>query len=325
MTANHLLYVGTIGEGIWCSSDGGQSFVRSGEGLFVECHVRALAVHPRDPRILYLGTEQGLYRSPDGADHWRPCPAPVAGQQIWSILLLPSDPNVVLIGACPSRLFRSEDGGKSWTEPAVHMQQDCPRIIHTRVTTLQADPDEAQTVWAGVEIDGLYRSPDAGRTWQPVGHGLSSRDIHALAVVPANGRGKRWLASTNNDLNVSTDRGETWQPQRLAQTLPLPYFRGLAQKCGQPEVVFLGNGDAPPGTTGLIARSTDGGQSWQPAQMPGRANSTIWGFAVNPADPNLVYSYSVSGQVYRSRDAGASWEKLPREFGEIRALAWAPK
>jgi photosystem II stability/assembly factor-like uncharacterized protein len=58
--------------------------------------------------------------------------------------------------------------------------------------------------------------------------------------------------------------------------------------------------------------------------MPGRANSTMWNFAVHPADPNLVYANSVSGQVYRSTDAGATWHKLPREFGEIRAIAWTP-
>jgi hypothetical protein len=58
--------------------------------------------------------------------------------------------------------------------------------------------------------------------------------------------------------------------------------------------------------------------------MPGPANSTIWNFTVHPADPRLVYACSVSGQVYRSTDAGESWTKLSREFGEIRALAWTP-
>ena len=80
-----------------------------------------------------------------------------------------------------------------------------------------------------------------------------------------------------------------------------------------------GTGDGPPGTTGLAARSTTGGATWQAATMPGRANSTLWNFAVHAADPALLYASSVSGQVYRSVDGGAAWEKLPREFGEIRA------
>jgi photosystem II stability/assembly factor-like uncharacterized protein len=94
--------------------------------------------------------------------------------------------------------------------------------------------------------------------------------------------------------------------------------------CGRPEVIFLGNGDGPPGTVGAVARSTDGGVTWREESMPGRANSTVWTFAVHPADPSLVYAASVSGGVYRSTDGGAAWEKLPREFGEIRALGWTP-
>ena len=58
--------------------------------------------------------------------------------------------------------------------------------------------------------------------------------------------------------------------------------------------------------------------------MPSHANSTIWNFAVNGADADLLYASSVSGEVYRSTDGGGSWTKLAREFGEIRALAWTP-
>jgi hypothetical protein len=58
--------------------------------------------------------------------------------------------------------------------------------------------------------------------------------------------------------------------------------------------------------------------------MPGRANSTMWNFAVHAADSELIYASSVHGLVYRSIDGGASWHKLAREFGEIRALAWTP-
>jgi photosystem II stability/assembly factor-like uncharacterized protein len=324
MDTPHCLYVGTIGEGLWRSTDGGDTFVRACDGMFVECHVRALAVRPQDPGTLYLGSEQGLFRSTDGAARWQRVESPLNGLQTWSILLSPADPDVILVGTCPSRLFRSADGGRTWTEPPVRMAQDCPRIMHTRVTTLTAEPADPATVWAGVEIDGLYRSRDAGQTWQAVGSGLSSRDIHALAILPADGRPGRMLAATNNDLNLSSDGGETWRPLGVGRELPWFYCRALAQPVGRPEVVLLGTGDGPPGSVGLVARSADGGTHWQAARMPGQANSTIWNFAVHAADPDLVYASSVSGEVYRSTDGGASWEKLAREFGEIRALAWTP-
>jgi photosystem II stability/assembly factor-like uncharacterized protein len=324
MTLAHRLYVGTIGEGLFRSVDGGETFVRACDGMFVECHVRALTVHPREPRTLYLGSEQGLFRSTDGADNWKRVESPLNGLQIWSLLVLPHAPDVIFAGTCPSRLFRSADDGRTWTEPAVKILQECPRICWTRVTTLAADPVDPDTLWAGVEIDGLFVSRDRGTTWEPIGTGLSSRDIHGLVIVPGNGGGKQLLASTNNDLNLSRDDGRTWQPLGVKQFLPWSYCRGIAQAWDRPDVVLMGNGDGPPGTVGVVARSTDGGTTWQAAAMPGRANSTIWNFAVNAADPNLLYASSVSGEVYRSTDGGASWEKLAREFGEIRALAWAP-
>jgi photosystem II stability/assembly factor-like uncharacterized protein len=324
MTATHRLYVGTVGEGLWRSKDGGESFVRACDGMFVECHVRALAVHPRDDRTLILGCELGLFRSNDGADNWSQIDSPLNGQQIWSILIVPHNPDVILVGTCPSRLFRSDDGGHTWGEATATLLKHCPRILNTRVTTLLADPEEKQTLWAGVEIDGIRRSRDLGRTWECIGEGLSSQDIHALAVVPGNGRPRRMLAATNNDLNLCTDGGETWTPQRVGQSMPWSYCRTLAQLVGKPEVVFLGNGDGPPGTVGVIGVSTDGGATWRPAAMPDRANSTVWNFATHPANPDLVYASSVSGEVYRSADGGGHWAKLPREFGEIRALAWTP-
>jgi photosystem II stability/assembly factor-like uncharacterized protein len=321
----HRIYVGTIGNGLWRSTDGGETFRRASDGMFVECHVRALVVDPRNPRVMFLGSEQGLFRTGNGADHWSRVESPLDGRQIWSLLLLPQQPDVILAGTCPSRLFRSGDGGRTWTEPGANMMQDCPRIIHTRVTALAADLRDADTVWTGVEIDGLHRSRDAGHTFQKVGSGLSSQDIHGLAIVPGSGGSRHLLASTNNDLNLSSDDGDTWQQLHVGQSLPWSYCRGLVQKCGQPEVVLMGNGDGPPGSVGMVARSTDGGRSWRTAQMPGQANSTLWNFAVHAADPELIYASSVSGEVYRSTDSGASWSKLDREFGEIRALAWTPE
>src|SRR5713101_5754897 len=324
MPNSHRLYIGTIGEGLFRSLDGGETFTRACDGMFVECHVRALAVHPHDPKVLLLGNEQGLFQTSNGADQWRHLESPFDGQQVWCILLAPNQPDVIVVGTCPAGLFLSEDGGRSWRLPAVRMLQNCPRIMHTRVTCLLADPEEPGTLYAGVEIDGIFRSRDSGKTWEPVGQGLSSRDIHALAFATA-GNG-RWhlLAATNNDLNISTDRGETWQPLEIGKVMPWSYCRTLGQPIGRTEELLLGNGDAPPGSAGLIRRSVDGGRTWTPAKMPGRANSTIWDFAVHPADPDLIYAASVSGEIYRSVDAGKSWIKLVREFGEIRALAWTP-
>jgi photosystem II stability/assembly factor-like uncharacterized protein len=318
----HVLCVGTVGEGVFRSLDHGDSFRRAMDGMFVECHVRALVCHPDNPRLLFLGCEEGLFRSDDGADSWSQVDSPLNGLQIWSLHFAPGRPERMFAGTCPSRFFRSLDGGRSWEECPALVEKHCPRIMRTRVTSFAADGD---AVWAGVEIDSVWHSGDGGRSWRKTPEGLSSPDIHNLAIVPASpGRPRRFVATTNNDVNLSDD-GETWRRLDVGRQLPLTYCRGLTLLPGEPRRLLLGVGDGPPGSTGHIAFSDDAGETWRTAAMPGSANSTIWNFAAHPADPSLVYASSVSGQVYRSTDRGESWARLGREFGEVRALLWLPQ
>jgi hypothetical protein len=61
-----------------------------------------------------------------------------------------------------------------------------------------------------------------------------------------------------------------------------------------------------------------------PPTGPRRLGGTIWNLATHAADPNFLLASSVNGQVFCSTDAGDSWSKVPREFGEVHALAWVP-
>jgi photosystem II stability/assembly factor-like uncharacterized protein len=319
---NHRLYVGTVGEGVFRSLDGGDTFRRAADGMFVECDVRALTVHPADDRTLFLGSEDGVFVSRDGADSWRQL-HDLGGARVWSLLVHPANPDLILAGTRPAGVWRSEDGGRSWERTRTDMLADCPRIRHTRVTCFLADPDRPGALLAGVEIDGVHASRDWGKTWARLGSGLSSQDIHDLALVRT-GAGATLLATTNNDLNRSTDGGASWQPLSVGKALPWSYYRGLCLPHGHDGLVLIGNGDGPPGSEGCVGLSTDGGRTWRAADMPGRANSTVWCFARHPSEPATVYAASVSGELYRSADAGRSWSKLAREFGEIRSLAWTP-
>ena len=322
------LYLGTVGEGLWRSDDGGAHWQRRAVGMFVECDVRAIAADPRDSNVLYAGTNEGCYRTDDRGENWRPLDSPMDDLVVWSLLVLPDRPDTILAGTRPARLYRSDDGGGNWSKLDTPFAEECfnPLLRLNRVTTIRVDPEHTRRLWAGVEIDAVWVSDDDGETWEQRSSGLSSTDIHGLAIVPAsNGRPRAIVAATNNDLNISTDEGRTWVPQRVGDRFEWPYCRGIAQQTDRPEVIFLGNGEGPPGFAGAIRRSSDAGNAWESPALPGRPNSTIWDFALHPSDPALVYAYTVSGQVYRTTDGGGSWDKLPREFGEIRALVWLPQ
>lgn len=321
MSGEPVLLVGTVGEGPWRSDDGGATWRRIDRGMFLECDVRALAIDPRQPSRVFAGTNEGLHRSDDGGNRWHHVDSPMDSLAIWSLAIHPNRPDVMLAGTRPARLYRSLDGGRSWHRLAAEIQEPCERLVYNRVTTIRFDPDDPDVVWVGVEIDGVWQSRDCGESWSKVGEGLSSPDVHDLAIIPTVAGSRRWLATTNNDLNVSDDGGRTWQPQRIAERLPHRYCRGLLAHIDDSGVVFLGNGNGPPGDTGSAWRSRDGAVSWERLPLPGTVNSTIWAFANHPAAPLRVYAYSCSGQIFVSRDGGDRWEKLSREFGEIRSLA----
>src|SRR5690348_9031157 len=110
-----VLFVGTVGEGVWRSTDGGATWNRSSKGMFVECDVRALAVDPQRPNVLYAGTNEGVYRTDNSGDDWTRLNGPLNDLITWSLLAVPHQPDTLLAGTRPPRIFRT-DAGRSWRE-----------------------------------------------------------------------------------------------------------------------------------------------------------------------------------------------------------------
>ena len=112
MSGNYNILVGTTGAGLFQSPDGGESWGRSRD-FPGESQIRALAVDPQSPNIVYAGSNNGIYRSEDGGSNWVKLDSPMEGLNIWSIAIDPSDSNIIFAGTSPPFIFRSKDGGKS--------------------------------------------------------------------------------------------------------------------------------------------------------------------------------------------------------------------
>ena len=107
-------------------------------------------------------------------------------------------------------------------------------------------------------------------------------------------------------------------------TFPWPYCRVAAAAPDDPDLIYVGAGNGPPGSEGALYRTRDRGVTWERLTLPVAPNSTIWNLGFNAADPRRLYASSINGQPLPEPDGGDSWSRLPHEFGEVRALAWVP-
>ena len=321
MAASYDICLGTAGWGVWHSPDSGRSWTRQRRPFPLNSRVQALVAHPTDQRTVLAAGDTGVFRSRDGGARWERLGEPGALPTVWSLAIDPVDPETLFAGTRPAALYRSQDGGAHWKRLTVDVATECS-IGTPFVTGLLVDPDDHRIVWAGVEIDGIFRSEDGGDTWTRASNGLHDPDVHALAI--ARTTPKRIVASTNGEVFWSADMGETWTPAGIKDAWPLPYARGLAVKTDDASVLFAGCGETTTGETGHVLRTKDFGRTWETLTLPARPNSTIWGFATHPADGSRIVAFSLFGEVFVSEDAGGSWTKIPRAFGEIRTAAWLP-
>lgn len=317
------LYVGTIGMSTWYSEDLGNTLLRlrSDSGLYSESRVWALAAHPERPNEVLAGTDSGVYRLDRANSKWVHLPSEMDNLHVWSIAYARADPKVVLAGTCPSAVFRSTDGGQTWQRARGAFAETCTAVLRPRITQIIIDPRDSNAAWASIEVDGVWRSRDGGQSWEKCSKGIVSEDCHGINLMHRDGKRILFL-TTNKGLHVSYDDGSNWAHRPL--DTPWPYMRGVAPRADGSGVIFVGNGDSVPGSTGRLMRSRDYGETWGDAGLPGELKSTPWCIATNAADPNLIFVSTCFGKYYRSTDGGESWERLERELGETRALLWLP-
>ena len=319
MAGNYSILVGTTGAGLFQSPDGGESWSRIRDPFPGESQVRALASDPNSPNVVYAGSNNGIYRSEDSGTSWVKLDSPMDGLNIWSIAIDPLDSDTIFAGTSPPFVFRSRDGGKSWQKLSAAITQECA-IGSPRVTAMLVDPVDHNNVWAGVEVDGVRRSKDGGDTWEVVNGGLTDPDIHNLTITV--GPPKTLLTICPREVFSSTDDGATWSTVGAGNQVSLPYCRAVAVKADDPQVIYMGNGDSAFGGQGALHRSSDRGTTWEALPLPVKPNGTVWDLATHPSDPDFILASTINGQVFYSADAGDSWAKIGRDFGEVHALAW---
>ncbi|HEX7183055.1 MAG TPA: hypothetical protein VF756_14530 [Thermoanaerobaculia bacterium] len=293
-----VLFAATQG-GLFRSGDGAATWRLSlgfspDEDLF-----HSVAFDPSSPGTVYAtGYQRGVFKSLDGGATWmsknRGLPD---GAGVIRLALAPSVPGLLfltLTSDFPARLYRSDDGGESWSPS--------DQGIGDRGISALAVSPSSSTVYAGTG-DGIFRSVDGGRTWLPPSSGGEVGAVWFLTVPPSPD-GTVYAGLYDRGILKSTNHGSSW---RLANRgLTAVPVRSLAVAPSNPSVLYVsvhGLGSRGP----AVLRTTDGGATWQEAGQglpPGEGPGLL---AVNPRDPLQVIAAGFFGRVWKTADGGETW------------------
>ncbi|MEZ5320196.1 MAG: hypothetical protein R2752_22530 [Vicinamibacterales bacterium] len=261
------------------------------------------------------------------------------GGRVTTVTGVPSQPETFYMGVASGGLFRTTNSGRSW-EPITDGK--VPLGSSGSVAVADSDPD---VIYYGTGSDGVrsnvstgrgvYKTTDGGTTWTFAGL-REAGQIGAVRIHPTNPNvawvaayGDIFKANAERGIFKTTDGGATWR-----KTLYLTDQIGAMDvelQPGNPDVVYawMNRIERKPWTIisgsreGGFYKSTNGGDTFTkmmtgglPHELVGKGN-----MAVTAANPNRIYALveaKPGGGMYRSDDAGATWQALPSPAGMIQ-------
>lgn len=308
-----VFYIGLPLGGVWKTTSAGTTWYPIFDSVKEASSVGSVQVAPSDPNILYVGMGDlitggginegnGVYKSTDAGKTWTHLGLD-STKQIPSILIDPRNPDLVLLAAQGNihsftdqrGVFRSTDGGKSWTKTLyvdsttgaqeIAWAYDNPRVMLAVTVRHYSNPLAARGGPPVVAATGADTTPFAGR-----GGGRGGRGANGAA------------ANTGTLLFKSTDEGVTWTEitgHGLPENMTGRTSIAVANNTNSQRMFLIGN-------FGLY-RSDDGGANWRRMDASDRRiangqNGYNCGVYVDPQNPDIVYTINTSS--FRSLDGG---------------------
>jgi len=317
-----LVYAAVLGHvfgpnetrGVYRSKDGGDHWERV---LYVNDRVGAvdLAMDPTNPRVLYAsmwnfkrtpyslesgGPGSGIWKSTDGGDHWseltRNPGLPKGPIGINSVAVSPSNPDnlYAIVEAAEGGMFRSRDGGKTWTLTSGNRELRQRAWYYSHV---YADPKDEEGVYAP-NVNFLH-SKDGGKTFTRirVPHG----DNHDLWIDPADPL--RMIESNDGGATISYDGGRTWTTE---DNQPTAQFYRVSTDTHVPYRILGAQQDNS--AVRILSRGGGGGvgpRDWEPT-----AGGESGYIVADPKNPDVVFGGSYGGLLTRLNHATGEFRDL---------------
>jgi len=251
------------------------------------------------------------------------------GGRITDIAVNPNNRSIRYVAIASGNVWKTVNAGTTW-------QPIFDDYGSYSIGTITLDPHNPNVIWLGAGEnnsqrsvgygDGVYKSIDAGKSWQHMGL-KTSEHIGKIVVDPRNtdvvyvaSQGPLWSAGGERGLYKTTDGGESWN--RVLHVSENTGISDLAMDPSNPDILYASSYQRrrhfgiliAGGPEGAVYKSSDGGANWKQLKngLPGGDLGRI-ALAVSPQKPEVVYAL-VAGTdrtkgFYRSADHGESWEK----------------
>ncbi len=356
--ADTLLMLGTR-KGLWMARSDDNRREWSVEGPhFLMNDVYGTAIDRRDGRTrLLVGTMSShfgpqVFRSDDLGETWDETPngairfpedTGASLARIWQLAPAPeSQPGVVYAGTEPSALFKSTDGGESftmmrslWDHP--HREQWGAGFGGQAIHTILPHPVDPQQITVAMSTGGVYRTSDGGQTWDPANVGVKAyffpdpwpefgQCVHKVAMHPS--RPDRMYLQNHHGVYRTDDGATSWQS--IADGLPSDFGFPMVVDPADPDTIFVfplvADGQRiPPDGKARVWRSRDGGDSWDELTKGLPTNGFYAAvmrdaMCTDGADPTGVYFGTRDGCVFASTDGGDSWNEIIAHLPDVMCV-----
>ncbi len=260
-----------------------------------------------------------------------------------------SQPGVLHCGADPACLFRSEDGGDTWSENTALTNHPTragwfPGAGGLITHSIVLDPKNGDRMWLAISAAGVFRSDDAGKSWQPCNSSLKNilakYDPNA-ELYPEVGQcvhhlehaadGDRLYAQTHYGTYRSDDGAATWT--EITEGLPSDFGLVLAAHPHNPDVAYVlplqgAEFRCPPEAKLRVYRTPDAGRSWEPMTKGLPQENAFMGtyreaMCVDTMPKSGVYFGTNTGQLFASPDEGDSWRQITPNLPPISSVSAA--
>ncbi len=277
----------------------------------------SIALHPTNPNILYVATNDAVYKSRDAGATWERFPS-FSARRVTTVAIDPQLPATVYAGTMGDAVYKSPDGGQHWLPHNVGLKEHV-----SFVNQFVFNPTATEQIYSATTV-GAYYTKDGGREWEERMAGM--KEVHIVVSIALNPKDPRVLyAGTTGGIYRSDDGAASWKKINNGLIPDSELMAAMALGINvividplNPDIVYAGS------TKGLF-RTKNRGEVWERVGLtiPDLYVSSI---VVHPADTNQLYVGGPGG-VWKSMDAGATFQKMNEGLAtlNIRALAMSPR